>query len=95
MYEILYEAKKNLAERSQYYLLKRGMNILQLSKKLNKAYSVTYCLVNNKNKMFIEERSVEMLAKEFGVSNEVMISPLSNEERCEFEKLQEKKKKRK
>ncbi|MDQ0361636.1 hypothetical protein [Breznakia pachnodae] len=95
MYEILYETKKNLAERSQYYLLKRGMSILQLSKKLNKAYSVTYSLVNNKNKMFIEERSIEMLAKEFGVSNEVMISALSDKERSEFEELQKKKKKRK
>ena len=87
MYEILNETKKNLAERSQYYLLKKGMSIFQLSKRINRVYSFTYRLVNNKNKLFIEEKSVELLATEFGVSPQVMISPLSEKERSELEQL--------
>lgn len=84
LYDILSETKKNLAERSQYYLLKRGMNILQLSKRIKKAYSYTHRLVNNGNKLFVSTESIKLLVEEFGVTPEIMVSPLAENEKCEL-----------
>lgn len=90
MYDVFEETKKNLSDRSQFYLFKKNMSILELSKKIGKAYSTAHRLVNNGNKLFVSRESIEMLAKAFDVPYEMMITPLSEEELSEMNENQKK-----